>query len=93
MDEETVTTKEAAFMLDTDMEQDMKTYGEEVTLYAIKYINRTPQLYKNTQENLKYEMSVADTCLQWALDHNNEFGDLFQTELESVNWKEVARRI
>lgn len=91
--DDTVTTKEAAFMLDTDMEQDMQAYGQEVTLYAIRHINKTPKLYTFVKENLKHGLSIKDSATTWASNHNHEFGDLFQTELDSVNWADVEKRI
>jgi hypothetical protein len=93
MTTETVNSKEALFMLDTDMEQDMQAYGREVTLQAIKHINSDPQLYKYVKENAKYGMSYEDSARTWASNHKEEFGPLFITELDSVDWKEVKRRV
>lgn len=89
MEQQTVSLKEAAFMLDTDMAQDMKTYGQEVTRLAIKYINSNPTLYKRMKE----ARSMADEAVIWAERHNDEFGDLFISELSQVKWREVKKRV
>lgn len=89
----TVTMKEAAFMLDTDMEQDMQTYVQENTLHAIKYINKTPKLYEIVKNDKDAPENIARTAHKWAEEHNYEFCDLFIKELESVDWTEVARKI
>lgn len=86
---DTVSTKEAVFMLDTDMEQDMKSYGDEVTSLAIKYINSTPKLYNQVK---KYG-NAEQVAREWAGSHNEEFGPLFVTELEMVNWDKVRRMV
>lgn len=91
--DETVTMKDAAFMLDTDMEQDMKSYVQENTLHVIRTINSTPKLYTFVKENLKFNLSIKDSATTWAKNHGDEFGDLFITELDSVDWDEVARRV
>ena len=90
---DTVTLKEAAFLLDTDMEQDMESYGDEVTLAVIKHINSTPELYTFVKGNADYGLSIKDSCTTWAKNHNNEFGDYFETELEVVNWDKVKRMV
>lgn len=89
---ETVNSKDAAFMLDTDMEQDMKSYVQEITAHAIKFINRTPKLYELLKPN-KSIANVSGVCYDWAKENHEEFGDLFITELESVDWAKVARAI
>lgn len=89
MKDETVTSKDALFMLDTDMEQDMKAYGEEITNLAIKYINSTPELYNR----VKRANSINDEAVVWAEEHGDEFGQLFITELDMVDWKKVKRLV
>lgn len=98
MDDETVTMKDAAFMLDTDMEQDMQSYAKEVTLLAIKKINTTPKLYTDIKKGIVDDPDVtvdntAQTCYDYAEAHDNEFGELFQSELDQVDWAEVIRRV
>lgn len=91
----TVSSKEALFMLDEDMEQEMESYKEEVTKAAIKYINRTPELYSRMKATKEQGASMEITAKWWADEarHNDEFGDLLVTELESVDWDRVARTI
>lgn len=93
MEEDTVTMKDAAFMLDTDMEQDMQTYIQENTLHAIKHINKTPKLYEVVKNDKGVSANIAHTAHKWAKEHNDEFGDLFITELDSVNWTDVAKKV
>ena len=97
-DEATVSAKDAAFMLDTDMEQDMRSYREEVTLQVIKTINKSPELYKDMKfgkmgARSHNEDTIKKTCVEYAKAHNNEFGDLFQSELDEVNWSLVIARV
>lgn len=88
-----MSSKDALFALDTTMEEDMEDYSKEVTLLAIKHINSTPELYKYVKGNLKYNMAIMDSATTWARNHNDEFGDLFITELDMVDWQEVERRV
>lgn len=93
---ETVTAKEAAFMLDTDMEQDMQSYRSELTTLVIKTINKSAELYKDVKfggvNDKEYTpKTVKATCVKWAKAHNDEFGTLFITELDDVDWNEVIR--
>lgn len=91
MNEDTVTSKEALFMLDTSMEQDMDNYKQEITLHAIKHINKTPKLYENCKGRDGWGIKMQ--CVNSAKNNNDELGDLFITELEDVNWNEVAKRV
>lgn len=91
--DDTVTSKEAAFMLDTDMEQDMQSYKQEITTHVIKTINKSPELYKRARATIDQGASLQVTCKWYAEEHNDEFGDLFITELEDVDWNEVSRRV
>lgn len=92
---DTVSSKEALFMLDEDMTQEMESYKEEVTKTAIKFINKTPELYKRMKATKDQGASLEITAKWWAEEarHNQEFGDLLITELESVDWDKVSRTI
>lgn len=93
-----MSSKEALLALDTTIEEEMGDYGREVTLLAIKHINSTPKLYnevaalKPTDGGAPHG-STYKVCRRWADNHNNEFGGLFVTELDMVDWDEVARRV
>lgn len=97
MNDETVTSKEAAFMLDTSMEEDMQSYKQEITTHVIKTINKSPKLYATIKEIKEARTSpnqmIKNVCVDLASKHNDEFGDLFITELEDVDWNEVSRRV
>lgn len=93
MDEDTVTIKDAAFMLDTDMEQDMASYRAEITMQAIKYINSNSELYNYVKGNMEHGLSVKDSATTWAKNHNDELGSLFITELDLVDWEKVKERV
>lgn len=80
-----MTSKEALFALDLDIEDEMDSYADEVTKLAIKYINSTPELYSRVKE----ANSIEDECRLWAEEHGDEFGLLFITELDQVKWDEV----
>lgn len=88
-----VNSREALLMLDTDMEDDMKAYKEELTLLTIKHINSNRQVFDYVKGNLKHNLSVKDSATTWAKNHSNEFGPLFETELELVDWKKVTGAI
>ena len=77
------------------------TYGieeirQENTQYAVFHINNTPELL-TAYMKLKHEncSKGANTikgymiAKDWAENHHNAFGDLFQTELELVRWNKV----
>lgn len=89
---DTVNSKEAMFMLDMDIDQEMASYGQEVTEVAVKFINSSPEAYKMSISATD-EKELKTLALRWAEDHNNEFGELFQTELDQVDWSEVKRKI
>ena len=73
---------------------------QENTQYALFHINKTPelftkymdlkQLHKNKKSNSEYGLSFA---INWAKEHNNTFGDLFETELELVRWNKVLEML
>ena len=86
---DTMSSSEALFALDTTMEEDMGSYIDEVTMLAVKHINSTPKLYSQ----IKKHGSLEQLAREWAGNHNGEFGDLFITELDMVNWEEVGRRV
>lgn len=91
-DEDYVSSQEALFMLDTDMEQDLQSNADELTGLTIRHINSTPELYDLVKDN-KTVANVSSICYGWAEANNNEFGQLFQTELDEVKWSEVVKRI
>lgn len=96
--EEVMSSKEAAFMLDTDMEQDMRSYAKEVTLGVIKAINKSSELYKDVkfgvmgarEHNAKHVEAIIK---KYAKAHDNEIGGFFITELEVVDWQEIMDRV
>ena len=87
-----LTSKEAMFALDTTFDEDVKAIGEENTMLAIRYINSTPDLYNKVGGSItSAEMRLS--CYGWAKSHNDEFGDLFITELDTVDWKKVRKMV
>lgn len=98
MIEDTMNMSEASDLLDTDFNQDIEAMGREYTLLAIKKINRTPTLYTDVKNGIVDDAeltvdNIAQTCYDYAEMHNNEFGDLFQSDLDLVDWDEVIRRV
>ena len=94
----TVTVKEAAFMLDTDMEQDMRSYGQEVTDGVIKAINKSSELYKDVKFGVMRAREhnakrVEAIIKKYAKEHKDEIGGFFITELDVVDWQEVMDRV
>lgn len=85
-------------MLDTDMEQDMQSYGREVTLGVIKAINKSKELYLDVkfgvlgarEHNAKRVESIIK---KYAKEHNDEIGGFFIAELDVVDWQEVMDRV
>jgi len=76
----------------------MKEIVFDVTEQVIYTINRNAELYKDVKfgkmgARKHNEETVKKTCYDWAKAHNNEFGELFQTELDMVDWKEVIKRV
>lgn len=86
---DTVTSKEALFMLDTDMNQDMAFYREEVTGIAIKQINSDPKLYSKVKETGDPEGVAREA----AAKNNDEFGLLFVTDFDIIDWPSVKRMV
>lgn len=66
---------------------------EDVTNHTIYFINSTPKLYEKIKRDGIIRKSISESCYEWAEEHNNEFGDLFQTELDMVDWNEVKKRV
>lgn len=64
---------------------------DDVTREAIYYINSTPNLFKRLK-GLTEALCASESVL-WAEEHGNEFGRLFQTELDMVDWAQVKRMI
>ncbi len=69
---------------------------QEDTQYALFHINKTPELLtaylelKQENRNMGYNSSKGlEMAVKWAEEHNNTFGDLFQTELELVRWNKL----
>lgn len=95
---DTVNSKEAAFMLDTDMEQDMQAYAEEVTLGVIKAINKSGGLYRDVkfgvQDAREHNPARVEAIIKkYAKEHDNEIGGFFISELDVVDWKDVMGRV
>ena len=77
---------------------DIEEIRQENTQYAVFHINKTPELlfdyirlkneHKNNKENSILGLDIAK---KWATTHNNEFGDLFETELGLVRWNKVLK--
>lgn len=82
-------SKDAFFALDTTFDEDMEQIGDDATRLAIKHINSTPKLYNR----VKAANSIADECIVWAEEHNDEFGELFISELDSVDWNKVLEAV
>ncbi len=99
MTSEDLSTKDALFALDTTFEEDMESLYEDNTLMAIKHINSTPELYtdlNNSTVNNDPDATLenwVDICYSWAYMHNDEFGELFVSELDAVNWDKVLERV
>lgn len=84
-------SKDAFFALETTFEEDMAQIGEDTTRLAIKHINGSPELYNHINTN--NPASLKDSCVVWAEEHNDEFGDLFISELDGVDWERVLSRV
>lgn len=75
---------------------DLEEIRQENTQYAVFHINKTPELlikylamkelHLSKTKNTSMGLAIA---LEWADEHKNTFGDLFQTELELVRWNKV----
>lgn len=84
----------------SSFEDDLPEIKREVTQQVIFHINCEPWLYKSfvrarargTSHELKVD-NVAQLCYDWAEAHNNEFGDIFQAELDFVDWDVVLKMV
>lgn len=80
------------------MNNEIEEIRQENTQYALFHINKTPELLntfltlktmkKNKQFNSIEGLRIST---EWAEEHKNTFGDLFQTELELVRWNKVLQ--
>ncbi len=59
----------------------------ENTKYVVKYINHTEELQARARQAGK--KGIEAECFKWAEEHNNEFGNRFETELYDVFWEKV----
>lgn len=59
----------------------------ENTKYAIKYINNNDELLERCRKAGKE--GIVEECFQWAMEHNDEFGNRFILELYDVFWEKV----
>lgn len=75
----------------TELNPSMNDIENDVTELTIYHINSTPEL-NNMLSGLS-STELQDNCIEWAKRNNNEFGELFETELYMVKWDEVAKRV
>lgn len=59
----------------------------ENTKYIIRYVKGNEELLARLREAGK--AGIQDEAFQWAEEHNNEFGNRFETELYDVFWEKV----
>jgi len=84
-------------------DEDINAMQKQVTQEVIFYINKNPEVYRIisdiTKEGLTPEQSVLrmkQEIYKWADEHDNEFGTVFQAELDGLNndnWVQVAAGI
>lgn len=76
-----------------DLHFTMEDIVQDVTDQTIKYINSTPKLYKNIKNVIEANQNIKFACQGWAHEHNEEFGELFISELDMVDWAQVKKRV
>lgn len=59
----------------------------ENTKYVIKYIKNNEELLSRLRKAGK--AGIEEEAFRWAEEHNNEFGNRFETELYDVFWDKV----
>lgn len=59
----------------------------ENTKYVIKYIKNNDELLARMR--LAGKAGIEAEAFKWAEEHNNEFGNRFETELYDVFWEKV----
>ena len=75
-------------------DEDMKEMRTQVTEEVIFHINSTPKLYLDLAGKTGKE--VKEYVFNHAQENDNEFGTVFEAELEALNrndWKAVAEGI
>lgn len=87
-----LTLSEAADMLDTDFTQDIAQMQSAYTSEVTRIINSSPKLYNLVKDD-KSPKNIQKVCTRWAETHNDDLFGLFITELEFVNWTQVAKRV
>jgi len=59
----------------------------ENTKYVIRYVKTQEELLKRLRKAGK--AGIEAEAFKWAGEHNNEFGNRFETELYDVFWEKV----
>ena len=74
--------------------EDIKEMRRDLTAQVIFHIETTPELYKELSG--KSGKEVKSSVYAYAEEHDNEFGEVFQAELDVLNrndWAEIAGKI
>lgn len=75
-------------------DEDIKEMRKQVTEEVLFHINSTPKLYTDLANKTGKE--VKEYVFNHARENDNEFGTVFEAELEALNrndWKAVAEGI
>lgn len=72
--------------------EDIKEMRREVTAQIVFHIQTTPELYKELAGKSGKEMKQA--VYEYTAEHDNEFGEVFEAELDVLNrndWANIAK--
>lgn len=73
-------------------DEDIRYMKRQVSAEVIFEINSNPKLYKWVDRSSIKAFKAS--CYEWAEDHENEFGTVFQAELDvlsSHDWGKIMR--
>lgn len=72
-------------------DEDMKEMARQVTAEVIFTINSSAKIYSDVKDLKASKMK--EYVFAYAQEHNNEFGSVFEAELEVVDWNKVVKGI
>ena len=75
----------------SSFDEDIKQMRKQVTAEVAYHINRTPKLYQEYKDLTASELK--DAVYSHSQANDNEFGSVFEAELDVVDWDKVRKSI
>lgn len=75
----------------SSFDEDIKQMRKQVTAEVAYHINKTPKLYHEYKDLDAEQLKAA--VYSHAQENDNEFGSVFEAELDVVDWEKVKRSV